>query len=479
MIITFDLGTTRLKVAAFDLKGKLLGQVALRNSEYVVDDKRWQSADDWWQNCISGFTQLVAAAKLDRRQIEGFSLSGRAGAGVFLDGRLKVIHQPWSDNRHITKLRSIVEGQGDVALPLYAATLISKYLWLQENDADTAKRTSHLLYAKDFLLLRLTGEAITDPASGPDGDWPAQLLTRHNLSDSLLPTCQLPWTIAGRLTSEAAHSLQCAPGLPVAVGAHDGICANTGAGAIGEHQYAITLGTHAVVRAISTTWPEGSLRFYGYPENKHVIGGNALMAGRSLDWFVDNWYSEPEHRRQQIFADLDEDSGAVNPGSEGVRFLPFLSGQLAPERRPGATAAFHGLRHHSTRADMFRAVLEGSGFALSGVFNQVLSWVGEPVSIGVTGSGVNSRTWTQIIADILQRPLDITDASSEGRGAAMFCAVALGLYEDIEEATEVMVQRTNRVEPDPARKSIYEDILQEWQALADATAPLDKRRGGE
>ena len=85
MIVTFDLGTTRLKVAAFDLQGSLLGQVAIRNTEYEEGDWRWQSADDWWQNCIQGFSELFQSYDLDVRNIKGFSLSGRAGAGVFVN----------------------------------------------------------------------------------------------------------------------------------------------------------------------------------------------------------------------------------------------------------------------------------------------------------------------------------------------------------------------------------------------------------
>jgi gluconokinase len=260
----------------------------------------------------------------------------------------------------------------------------------------------------------------------------------------------------------------------VAVGAHDGICANTGAGAINENQFAITLGTHSVVRAISMSHPTGALRFYGYPENKHIIGGNALMAGRSLDWFVDNWFTIAENERQAIFAELDAATARILPGSNGVKFLPFLSGQMAPERRPGASAAFHGLSVNHTRNDMFRAVIEGSSFALCRIVNQVIDWVGEPRSIGLTGSGVRGLTWTQVIADTLQRPLGVTDAASEGRGAAMFLAVALGFYKDINEAAEVMVKQNYLIEPEPKMKTVYSELLDEWTQFSDVTRVLDE-----
>jgi sugar (pentulose or hexulose) kinase len=418
---------------------------------------------------------LLQSYGLDAKNIKGFSLSGRAGAGVFLDRSGDVLVQPWSDARHAAELRQLFKNRGTTTVPLYAATLMAKYRWLQFQVPELAEKTSHLLYAKDFLLYRLTGSTVTDPASGPDAaHWPQAFMSENNIDESLFPRSQLPWTIAGDLTIQAAESLQCPVSLPVAVGAHDGICANTGAGAIDENQFAITLGTHSVVRAISMRHPAGALRFYGYPENKHIIGGNALMAGRSLDWFVDNWFTDAENERQAIFAELDTASAHILPGSNGVKFLPFLSGQMAPERRPGASAAFHGLKVNHTRNDMFRAVIEGSSFALCRIVNQVIDWVGEPKSIGLTGSGVKGVTWTQIIADTLQRPLGVTDASSEGRGAAMFLAVALGYYRNINEAAEVMVQQNHLIEPEPIMKSVYDELLGEWTRFSDVTRALDE-----
>jgi sugar (pentulose or hexulose) kinase len=469
MIITFDLGTTRLKVAAFDLEGDLIGQVAIRNVDYQDGTYKWQSADDWWRNCVNGFHKLIKEKNLGTAAIKGFSLSGRAGAAVFVDKEGEVLAQPWSDTRHVAELKQLLRSH---IMPLYAATLMAKYQWMAINKPEIIKRTRHILYAKDFLLYRLAGVSVTDPASGPDGlTWPDS-----DVPESVLPLSQLPWNIAGELKAMAADSLQCQVGIPVAVGAHDGICANTGAGAINQNQIAITLGTHAVVRAISSTYPKGSLRFYGYPGNKHVIGGNALMAGRSLDWFIDNWVSSSEDNRHEIFSELDRAASIIDPGSGGLKFLPYLSGQLAPERRPGATATFHGLTINHNRDEMFRSVLEGSGFALCRVFNQVIDWTGEPVSIGVTGSGVLGRTWTQLIADTLQRPLSITDASSEGRGAAMFCAVALGLYKDIDEASLAMVHISHTIEPDPSLASIYDELLGSWTHLSSSIGELDKVR---
>lgn len=472
MILTFDLGTTRLKVAAFDASGTLLGQIARRNIEHGQDDRRWQSADQWWQHCIEATRLLFHQHHIDPKEIAGCSLSGRAGAAIFLDKNGKVLIDPWSDMRHSSQLARLQEERDRRDVSIYAATLISKYLWARQHCPRLAEQTRYLLYAKDLILYRLTGEAVTDPASGPDAlTWDEELLQTFEIPAELLPQPALPWQVGGAVTMKAADELGLRPGIPVAVGAHDGICANAGAGAITDGQCAITLGTNIVARAVSSKVPSGSRRFYGFPPDKHIIGGNAWLAGRAPDWFIDNWFHTPEEDRQQQFATLNRHAAEIPPGANGVLFLPFPGGQIAPERRPNARAAFHGLAMDITPAAIYRAILEGSGFALAQVFRQVTSWTGEPTYIGVTGSGANSEVWTRIIADILKQPLNLTDGAAEGRGAAMFCAVASNDYNSLAEAAAGMVRVSARIEPQST--NVYGEVQARWQAFYEATRRLD------
>lgn len=473
-LLTFDLGTTRLKVAAFDLDGRLIGQVARRHRDLREAALEWQSADQWWRDATDATRQLLREFAIDPSAISGISLSGRAGAAVFVDAEGRVIADPWTDSRHNDALKALVHGLDRRDYALYGATLLSKFTWLRENQPAVAARVRHVMYAKDFLLFRMTGEVVTDPASGPDGPWDARLLTRSQVDIDQLPRPAMPWSLAGELQAAAAGELGLPTAIPVAVGAHDGICANTGAGAAFPGQYALTLGTHAVIRGISDKWPQGALRFYGYPPDLHVLGGNALMAGRALDWFVDNWFGTEENERQAIFASLDEIAGQIEPGADGVRFLPFLNGQLAPERRPGARASFHGLHVSTNRGAMYRAVLEGASFALADIFVRVQGWAGAPTHIGVTGSGANSETWIRMLADLLGQPLALTDGASEGRGAAIFCAIALGEYPDLARAIDAMVNITRTVEPDPGAAAAYAGARDEWHALIDASRVFDK-----
>lgn len=476
LLLAFDLGTTRLKVVAFDERGALLGREASRHREHADGERAWQDPDAWWADACALSRRLLARPELARREVAGCSLSGRGGGFVALDGAGATLAGSWSDRRHAAQLAWLVEWRREGGhLANYAAALLAKLLYLREHEPAVAARVRHALYAKDFLLYRMTDEAVTDPTSGPDReDFDPRALAHARVARELLPRVAPPWAVAGRVTPEAARALGVPAGVPVAVGGHDGICANVGAGAGTVGAYAVTIGTHAVVRAVTAEQPPGSYRFYGLPPGRHVIGGNAVMAGRAADWFVDTWLEAPaEEARAEAFARVDAEAAAVPPGARGVRFLPFLAGQVAPDARPGAAAAFVGLRASHGRGEMFRALLEGGAFAIRSIFEQVRGWCGEPAVVRFTGSGAQSEVWRGIIVDALGRACEVTDHVAEARGAAIYLAVALGLHPNVDEAAAALVRPSARIEPDAARAAAYEGLYREWLRVAEALRPLD------
>jgi xylulokinase len=475
--LTFDLGTTRLKAAAFTTDGELLDQHTARHEEHVVGTERWQNADGWWRESVRLGARIVERLNTDGRRVCAISLTGRGGAGVFTDASGNVLVQPWSDDRHraeLAELRAWRKGNAD--LSEYGAALLAKYLWLVRQDPRHRTRIARAFYAKDFLLHRLTGTHLTDASSGPDAlAWDPRALERATVPASVVPTPVLPWLIAGGLDSDAAAALGLSTGIPVAVGAHDGICANVGAGASRPRDYALTLGTHAVVRAVVETAPPGARRFYGLPPDRHVLGGNAWMGGRAADWFVDITTNDSIEARDARFGVLDAAAVDVPIGSRGIRFMPFLAGRVAPASRPRATATFAGLRATHSQADLYRAVLEGTAFAIGAVYEQLAAWCGPARVIRVTGGGAASGLWLEVLAAVLKTPLEATDTAVEGRGAAIFAAVALGMYSDYDAAADAMVRVTRHITPDDSVVAQYEAVHRDWLEVELATRTLDDR----
>ena len=460
--VCIDLGTTRLKAAAFTSKGELLQQVATRHKE-TPDG---QDPTRWWRDTV------VAVRQLNAERVVGISLSGRGGAAVFLDRHGEVLAGSWEDDRHTAELRRLHTWRRERFLSNYGAALVAKYLWLRGQDAGAGRRCRYASYGKDYLLFRLTGAHMTDWSSGPDAAcWDSRLFEAFDLPPDLLPEPALPWRIAGPLTAAAAREMGLPAGTPVAVGAHDGICANVGVDAARPGDYAITLGTHAVTRAVTAERPPGAYRFYALPPDRHVIGGNAILGGRSLDWLLDLTHGPEE--RDHAYRAAQAQAELVPAGADGVSFLPFLAGQVAPEARPGASGAFTGLRARHGRGALFRAVFEGAAFAVGDIFEQVRGWCGPPNRIRLTGGGAESRLWPEVLAHVLNAPLELSDHAVETRGAAVFLAVALGLYPDHDSAARAMVPITRRVEPDPEAVAAYRVLHARWRTVRDTLRPLD------
>jgi gluconokinase len=241
-------------------------------------------------------------------------------------------------------------------------------------------------------------------------------------------------------------------------------------GATRPGQFALTLGTHAVVRTVSAHSPEHARRFYGLPIDRHVIGGNALWGGRAADWFLD-LYAQPN--RAKAFADVDHQAQDIDIGADGALFLPYLGGRNAPDQNFAARAAFLNLNLGHSKAHLYRALLEGVAFALAEILEQVEGWCGQAPSLRLTGGGAASAVWRTILCTVLDRPLDYSDTAAETRGAAIFAAVATGHYPDYDRAADAMALQRGRLEPARGDVARYQDIYARWRAARDASeAPL-------
>ncbi len=496
LLISIDLGTTRLKVAGFQTNGTLQHLVVRRHTERRAfedgEARRWQSADQWWTDTVSAVRQLLA--HLDSPRILGIGLSGRGGAGVFADAAGRVVADPWADDRHRQHADRLREWRADradsVRLSNYGLALIAKYRWLADRHPARAAKVVRAFYAKDWLLYRLTGAHQTDWSSGPDGERWDPALADLGLPADLLPQPALPWELAAPLSAQAAGALGLDVGVPVAVGAHDGVAANIGAGAFSPGDIAITLGTHAVVRAVTDRYPEGSFRFYCFPPGLHVRGGNALMAGRSVDWVVELTDAAAGSDRTAAYRVLEDAAAGVPAGARGLTFLPYLAGQVAPVQRPHARGALLGMALDHGRAELYRAVLEGGAFAVRQLFEQVTGWiadvpgpadprrkVGAPRSaeqrrVRVTGGGADSELWIRILTDVIGQSIESTGQAVEARGAAMCLSVALGFHADLEAAARAMVRVVHRTDPDPAGVAEYEGVYRRWETLDQASVAV-------
>ncbi len=345
----YDLGTTRIKVALFDLRGRLIGQRASRHQEQRHEGNRaWQDADAWWTDAVR-LTQRVAHGQTAPRRRD-LRFRPRRRRGVHRPRRHRhrpaVVRPP---ARRGTRARWSNGARSGAHLSNYAAALLAKKQWFAANEPTRARQLRHVLYAKDFLIYRLTGHAVTDRHERTGR---AQLgCARARPHRQREPGAARRVAVGHRRTARSARGdkRSICPPASRSSSARTTASARTSAPAraIRAHTRSRSAPTRWFAR-YEATFRTASFRFYDLPPDRHVIGGNAVMGGRAADWFLDLVFGANDRSRARHFVAMDAAAADVPAGSGGVRFLPFLVGPgrtgIAPRRERGVHRPAHVAR---------------------------------------------------------------------------------------------------------------------------------------
>jgi xylulokinase len=331
-------------------------------------------------------------------------------------------------------------------------------------------RATRALLPKDVVRLAMTGEAAVDAADAAGTllldlrarDWSDELLEALEIPRAWLPRVVEGPDPTGAITGAAAAETGLRAGTPVVGGGGDQAAAAVGVGAIAPDVLSVSLGTSGVVFAACDeplVEPQGRLHAFCHaaPGRWHLMGVMLAAAG-SLAWYRDTLAPGVP------FADLDAEAATVPPGSDGLTFLPYLSGERTPHPDPLARGAFVGLTARHTRAHLTRAVLEGVAFGLRDSL-ELLHGMGLAGhrEARLTGGGSQGTVWRRIVADVLDLPVaTLETAEGAAHGAAILAAVGAGWHTTVEDAVDWAVRVTEVETPD---------------APADYAAPYDRYRG--
>ena len=355
-------------------------------------------------------------------------------------------------------------------------------MWVRSAEPEIWARVRHVLLPKDYVRLRLTGTHALDKADGAGTqlfdlaarDWSGEILDALAIDRSWMPPTFEGPSITGGLTAEAAAATGLRIGTPVVAGGGDQSANAVGVGAVVPGVVALSLGTSGVVFATTDQPirdPAGQVHAFCHavPGRWHLMTVMLSAAG-SLRWFRDALAPGLS------FGDLVEEAAAVPAGSDGLLFLPYLTGERSPYPDPLARGAFVGLTVRHERAHLTRSVLEGVAFGLRDGLDLMLgAGMPPPVQVRASGGGTASALWRQILADVLDAEV-ATVSTTEGAayGAAVLAAVGAGWYAGVEEATGALVAVTPAATPGPDRAH-YATSHARYRELYPALAPTFHR----
>ncbi len=366
--------------------------------------------------------------------------------------------------------KELIRITGNDALPGFTAP---KILWVRSNEPEIYAQVRHILLPKDYVRLKLTGTYALDRAGGAgtqlfdvaQRDWSPVVLEALGIDPAWLPPTFEGTAVTGTLTPQAAAATGLLAGIPVYGGGGDQAAAAVGTGAVTEGIVSLSLGTSGVVFAATSQpiiEPDGRLHAFCHAlPNTWCLMGVMLSAAGSLRWYRDTLAPGLS------FDDLLAPVPAIPAGSEGLLFLPYLTGERTPHPDPLARGAFVGLTVRHSQAHMTRAVLEGVAFGLRDSFELMReAGLGSVSQVRITGGGAKSPIWRQILADIFGVEL-VTVNAEEGAayGAALLAAVGAGVWPDVPSASSQVTKITGSTKPNSAQSAVYDHYYAAYRAL--------------
>lgn len=489
--IGLDVGTTGAKAILINESGKVAGTAS---SEFPMFNPKplWseQNPEDWWKAVQESFKKIIGDSKVNPDSIKGIGLTGQMHGLVMLDKEGKVLRPciMWNDQRTLKECEEITSKvgfdnmlriTGNAVLPGFTAP---KIMWVRKNEPSIFEKTEHILLPKDYIRYCLTNEFAMDvsDASGTSlldvnkRDWSEQVLTKLEIPAGWMPRVYESTEITGVLTKEAAELTGLKAGTPVAAGAGDQAAGGVGTGTIKNGIASVVLGTSGVVFAHTdklTIEPEGRLHSFCHasPGTWHVMGVTLSAAG-SFRWFRDTFCEQEMREASKLKTDvydlLTRKAAEVQAGSEGLIFLPYLTGERTPYADPAAKGTFTGITVRHNKNHFTRSVLEGVAYSLKDCLELNRKIGLHANEIRISGGGARSMLWKQILADIFNVELVMLN-STEGApyGAALLAAAATGTFNSVEEACEKCIKKESITEPIEENVRVYEEYYQVYRNL--------------
>lgn len=494
-ILVYDIGTTSVKSAVFDLSGVLIGSVSVPyETHYPRPGWAEQDPEQFWFAAIQGTRKLLVFPEISSREIAAVGLTGHMNGclPVDIDGRPsypELIHADSRSGVQSARIRSLL-GEDylyqETANPTDEHLSLPKILWLRDEQECAFERTAWFLNAKDYLRFKLTGvlgytdfsdASLTGAFNLKKRDWSWDIIDALDLPRERFPTVRNSIEKGGVLSKEAATVLGLTQGIPVSLGGGDASCATRGSGISGSRQAYVSLGSSAWVSRLSPAPvldPKRRIQnFFDLDGRSCNVCGTLQSAGIALDWAIrllggDKMEDPLDYRR------LEKDLEAVPPGSDGVIFLPYLMGERTPHWDASARGMFIGLSLSSNPKTLLRSVYEGIAFGLKEIID-IYGALSMPIdSLILLGGGIRSDFWWRIIGDTIGKPVIIHPFPTQAisLGAAMAAGVAAGIWSSLEEVPGTGVLSGERFTADPEKNKVYARYYTLYQGIYRQVKPI-------
>jgi len=496
-VIGLDIGTTSTIGILVRMPSERLA-LASRPVTLTHAHAGWAEEDprQWWSNVCEIIPQLLSQAGVPAREVRAVGVSGMVPAVVLLDGSGALLRPSiqQSDGRCAREVEALRSEYDEAAFTRRTGNGINQQLvaaklrWLARHEPQVFDRIHTVLGSYDYINYRLTGArrveqnwaleaGFVDLASGRIAD---DLVAAGGISTRQVAPLARSREVVGEVTREAAQATGLAPGTPVVAGLADHVGSAWAAGVQGAGDMLVKLGGACDILLASTDARPDPRVFLDYHPVQGLYMPNGCMAcsGSLLNWFAAQFGAAADDRpgatRHQR---LDHWAASVPAGSDGLRALPYFLGEKTPIHDPLARGTFTGLGLHHGPGHLWRSLLEGVALGVRHHV-EVFDEIGMPASrVLASDGGSASAVWLQVIADVLDRPVQpLSGHPGSCLGAAWMAALGTGLTNDAQGA-QAFVSLAPPVLPQASNRAVYDAAYGDYRALYGALKPLFRTMG--
>lgn len=437
--------------------------------------------------------QDIFSQGIKAETISAMAISAASQTAVYLDRDGRPVRPSiyWTDSRGAAYAEELKKRDGEriysicCNMPTSART-ITHLRWIREHEPENFKRIQKVMFVKDYVRYRLTGDFVTDPVdamgsmlfNARDDVWDKELCAYAGLTEDQLPQIKEPTALAGSILPEMQRQTGLCGETAVIVGSTDTVMEVYANGAIRPGQMTIKLATAGRICPITRQEIQNPLLI----NYKHVVPGlwypgtGTKSCAASYRWYRDVLGGEErllgETSGTSSYQLMDQAAENIFACQEGIFFHPYLQGELTPYFDPALRGSFTGIASYHTKGHFNRAVLEGVAFSLKDCYEILKK---ENVSIDqaiLIGGGARSRLWSQIVCDCLNLEMVKTQFADSSLGSAMLAGVATGRFSSFEDSVEKCVHIERSLSPDGEAARVYQEGFEKYKAIHDALAPV-------
>jgi xylulokinase len=487
ILLGLDIGTQGAKGVLINSSGQIVSS-KYRSYRTYHPAPGWaeQDPEDWWQAIVWICRELGRKGSVQPSQIAAVGCCAQAPDVILADSKGHPIRNAiiWEDRRSVGESESLKQkcihlGRSEAVDSISPQSFAPPFMWLINNEPEAIERAAVALPAPTYLLYRLTGATVVDEANAlgmrPFYDphlnsWDTTFCKALGVPLALFPDrITTAREIVGNVSETAAEETGLLPGTPVITGMGDMTAEMISVGLVEDGQMAFVYATiFALLKCIKKPSPDALAIPHAFP-GRWLQGDGVVTSGALTQWFR-NQFAANELEAESTgginaYQRLAVQSKQIPPGSGGLLFLPFFSGDTRILRNSLSGGSILGLTLSHSRMHIYRAMLEGIAYEVRRLLGRFTPL---PDVIRAMGGGTRNMVWTQIISDVtgLQQQV-ATLTSGAPLGAAYLAGMSVGLIENINPLVQFIESESHIVRPIPSNQLVYEEGFRKYLIAID------------